>query len=116
MNIKLIAKDKIDVSELKEIAREFYGTMIKGAVDLEKNMVAFGGEYHIDASTFLTEKAGSKANDVWGFNIYLEQPRDAWLEYRALINIKPVLGNRNMIVNDEKIREKIQIIVNSKIQ
>lgn len=116
MNIRLVAEGTITVAELKKIAQEFYGTMIKGAVDIEKNIVAFGGEYHMDASTFLIETAGGKANDIWGFNIHFEQPEDIWIEYRALINIKPARGNRSMIVRDEKIQERIQTIVNSKIK
>ncbi|MEK7531585.1 MAG: DUF5674 family protein [Patescibacteria group bacterium] len=116
MNIKLIAEEKITISELKEIAQEFYITMIKGAVDIEKGIVVFGGEYHIDASAFLTEKTGSKSDDIWGFNIYLDQPKEEWIEYRALINIKPVHGNRSMIISDKKIRDRIQTLVNSKIE
>ena len=43
MNIKIINK-KITESELREIAKDFYGEMVKGAVDVEREILAVGGE------------------------------------------------------------------------
>ena len=113
MNIKIVT-EKIPISELREIAKEFYTDMIKGAVDIERGIVALGGEYHIDASTKLTDN-GSKQKDVWGFNIIFSKPKEDWFEYTALINIRPASNNRSMFIEDEKIRDKIKKIVNSKI-
>ena len=98
----------------KEIAQEFYKTMIKGVVDIENNIVAFGGEYHIDANQKLIER-GLKQEDIWGFNVYLDRPRNTWIEYISLINIRPSAGNTDMEVSDPKIREKMKQIIDSKI-
>lgn len=68
MNIKII-DNKIAESELREIAKDFYGEMVKGVVDIEREILAMGGEYHMDANVVLGEN-GSKQQDVWGFNWY----------------------------------------------
>ena len=111
MNIKIIS-DTITEKELREIAKEFYATMVKGAVDIERGILALGGEYHIDASNVLTE-GGSKQQNVWGFNLYPNEEGEQRVEYVALINIRPGLGNRDMYIEDAGIREKIYSIVNT---
>lgn len=113
MNIKIV-KDKISTEELEAIGQEFYQSIIKGVVDIEKQIVAFGGEYHIDASEILINN-GSSQNDVWGFNIVFDRPKDSWIEYISLINIRPQVGNLDMEVQDKALREKMKNIINSKI-
>ena len=98
MTTKII-KDKIGLEELKMLAKEFYGSMIKGVADIERGLVAFGGEYHMDANTALIED-GSGQSNLWGFNVYLKKPREDWLEYISLINIRPADGNFDMIICD----------------
>lgn len=114
MSIKVI-KEAITIEEAKKIGSEFYSDMVKGAVDIEQKTIALGGEYHIDAATVLTDN-GSKPENIWGFNIVFDRPREDMLEYTALINIKPALGNRDMYIGDEKIRDKIKEIVEPKIK
>lgn len=109
-----IVENIIKTEQLKEIAREFYVTMIKGAVDVKQSIVAFGGEYHADAARVLAERGSNQAN-IWGFNLYFDKPEAERLEYIALINIKPAAGNRDMFIGDVAIRGKIKSIVNSKV-
>lgn len=113
MAIKIV-KDKISLEELKALAKEFYDTMIKGAADIERGVVAFGGEYHMEANMALIEN-GSGQSNLWGFNVYLKKPREDWLEYISLINIRPADGNFDMMIGDEQIRQKVKEIVNSRI-
>ncbi|MEK7151807.1 MAG: DUF5674 family protein [Patescibacteria group bacterium] len=113
MNIVVVEKE-VSLADLKVVAQEFYQTMIKGVVDIEKEVVAFGGEYHIDANQKLTERDSEQKN-IWGFNVYLNRPRDTWIEYISLINIRPSEGNTAMEVSDPKIRERIKKIVDAKI-
>jgi len=113
MNIRIVEKS-ISVDELRALAKEFYVTMIKGVVDIENEIVAVGGEYHMDANRVLLDR-GLKQSDIWGFNIELDKPRDSWIEYTSLINIRPGVGNRDMEVQDDGIRAKMNRIIDSKI-
>jgi len=114
MNIKIVT-DLITLAELKTAGEEFYGEMAKGVVDVKKGIVAFGGEYHMDANLVLLE-SGSSQEDVWGFNIFFDKPKDSWIEYTSLINIRPNQGNNDMEVKDESLKKQMKKIINSKIK
>jgi hypothetical protein len=111
MNIKIV-KDKISKAELEELAQEFYVEMVKGVADIERKIIALGGEWHVDSNQVLIGD-GSKQENLWGFNIYLNKSREEMLEYNSLINIRPKQGNRNMEIESEEIRNKIFEIVNN---
>ena len=109
MNIKIIDK-KISDSELREIAKEFYDEMIKGVVDINLEILAMGGEYHMDANVVLIDN-GSKQQDVWGFNWYFDRKGEERIEYVSLINIRPKQNNRTMEVQDIELRDKMKNII-----
>lgn len=108
-NIKIV-RETISLSEVQEIARHCYGTMVKGVVDTRRKIIALGGEWHMDANVVLLAD-GSLQEDVWGFNIYPDERRDAALEYISLINIRPAQGNRSMEIEDKILRESIKRVV-----
>ena len=109
-----IVDDSISLDELREIAKEYYIDMIKGVADISKEIIAVGGEYHMDANMKILEN-GSIQSDVWGFNILFDRPKDERIEFTSLINIRPLAGNRSMEVEDEEIRKKMSDIINRKI-
>lgn len=109
-----IVEDTIRAEELREIAKEYYIDMVKGVVDISKGIVAFGGEYHMDANVKILEN-GSVQADVWGFNIFFDRPQGERIEYTSLINIRPQVENRSMEVQDEVIRKKMRDIIDRKI-
>lgn len=65
MEIKLVT-ETISEEELMDLARSWYGDMIKGVVDIEREVLALGGEYHMDANAILMEN-GSKTGRRLGF-------------------------------------------------
>jgi hypothetical protein len=105
-----ITKDKpITAEELSELSREWHGTMVKCVADIERGVIALGGEWHMDANVrILTD--GSQQRDVWGFNIYPKKRGDAAIEYISLINVRPAQGNRNMEIADQTIRNRIRTL------
>lgn len=105
-----ILEEKLNIEKVKEMAEFWYGTMIKGAVDIEGGRVALGGDYHIEDSELLTS-TGSKFEDVWGFNIRFEENPDGVLEFDSMVNIKPNLGNRSRNINNEEIVKKATEII-----
>lgn len=109
MNIKIVNK-KITETELREIAKDFYGEMVKGVVDVEREIIAMGGEYHMDANVVLI-RDGSKQQNVWGFNWYFDKKEDGRIEYVSLINIRSAQGNKVMEVQDINLRDKMKAII-----
>lgn len=114
MNEIRILKNPINLDELRGIAKEVFGDMVKAVVDLEKGIMAIGGELHADEEAVLLDE-GSKQSDLWGFNIYVDQPRESWMEFDSMINIRPSQGNRSRNVESPEVQEKIKQIVNSLI-
>lgn len=107
--MKIIDK-KITEFELRDLAKDFYGEMIKGVVDVKREILAMGGEYHIDANMMLIEN-NSKQENIWGFNWYFNKTGGEQIEYISLINIRPAQGNKAMEIQDEFLRNKMKSII-----
>ena len=45
---KKIVKDKISLDEVKRLAHEQYGDIVKTVVDIEQSIMGIGGELHVD--------------------------------------------------------------------
>jgi hypothetical protein len=101
----LLLYEKASPDQIKTMSEEFAG-MIKIAVDLRLGMLAGGGEMHADCEQLLIEN-GSEQDDIWGANWY---PADQRIEFEALINIRPQLGNRGMLIQSDEIRRKVESI------
>lgn len=106
----VILDKSITRDELKELAENFYGDMIKGVVDVEQELIALDAELHSDLEGLLLRE-GSQQDALWGINLYPEADEEDFLEFDSLINIRPRQGNRSRDVENEEIREKIRIIV-----
>ena len=100
--------DKAQPIQIQEMLHE-YGSMIKIAVDIRRNSLAGGGEMHADCERVLLEN-GSEQDDIWGANWY---PSDQRIEFEALINIRPVLGNRGMLIQSQEIRNVVEATARS---
>ncbi len=106
-----IIENPITRAELKKITEERFGDLVKGAVDIEQEIMAVGGEFHMDEQITLFEEKGSKQQNVWGINIYPDETGDGFVEFDSMINLKPNQGNRTRNIQDPVIREKIISIV-----
>ena len=85
--------------------------MVKGVVDIRRNMLALDADLHADLETLLLEN-GSDQKDLWGINLYPdEEETEDFLEYSSLINIRPDDGNRTMDVKDIVLQERIAEVV-----
>jgi len=100
----MILNNPISIQYLAEIAKNFYGDMIKAAAEL-----------HSDLEKELLEN-GSSQEAIWGFNIYPDMIGDNFIEFDSLINIRPRQGNRSRNVENASTREKIRHIVTNYIK
>lgn len=97
------------------MAEKGFGDMVKAVVDIEKEIMAVGGDFHSEASELLV-KEGSNQEKVWGINIYPNETEDDFVVFDSMINIKPLLNNKSLYIEDESIRKKIKDIVNKLIE
>lgn len=105
MTIRIL-DSPMPLTDIKRLAQETYGFMIKGCADIEKSRVAIGGDYHIESCEELT-RTGSALENVWGFNVVFTDTGYG-IEYDSLINIKPARGNRSRLVEDEAVCASIE--------
>lgn len=99
MSIVILSK-KASNEDLKKASHD-YKNYIKITADIEKEIVAIGGEYHADAEKLLL-KNGSSQKNIWGGGLDLISHE---IQFTALINIRPP-ENNSMDILDEKIRKK----------
>lgn len=101
----------LSIDELKKIAGETFGDLVKAVVDVEKELIALDAELHSDLEALLLE-SGSKQKNLWGINFYPDIKDEDFIEFDSLINVRPSQGNKSRSVDDEKIRKRIVAIVN----
>lgn len=105
----LILRARISGEALAQLVETYFSDMVEYVVDVERGIIAVGGELHADAEEALLQ-AGSRQNDLWGANYYPGRGRDECIEFTSLINIRPSQGNRGMEIRDPALRERIQAV------
>ena len=114
MDIRVV-KDEIGLEDLKKLADETFGDMVKAVVDIEQGIMAVGGELHADAEAVLLEQ-GSKQSSLWGINIYPAKTGEEFIEYKSLINIRPRQGSTDIEIHDHTLQEKIKKVIENLIK
>jgi hypothetical protein len=105
-----IINERIERPELARLVAAYFGDMVKIVVDVQREVVAVGGELHADAEQLLLEQ-GSRQADLWGANYYPGLGAEGCLEYTALINIRPSQGNPSMEIQDAETRKIVRSLV-----
>jgi len=98
-------KKPANSAQIQEMLQE-YENMIKIVVDIRRRVLSGGGEMHSDCESTLLEN-GSEQDDLWGANWY---PAEQRIEFESLINIRPRLGNRNILIQDENLRKQVESV------
>lgn len=110
-----IIRDNIKVEELKQMAKNLFGNLVKAVIDIEKGIMAIDAELHADEESLLIVN-GSRQQDLWGINIYPDLKEEDRIEFDSMINLRPFQGNRSRSVENPQIKEKIIEIVNGLIK
>lgn len=97
----LVIRKKATKEELEKMAEDFDGLYIKVVVDIERKILAGGGERHVDAEQVLL-KDGSKQENLWGGGMDVETKE---IDYNSMINIRPSQGNNTREVLSTEIRK-----------
>jgi hypothetical protein len=100
----------ITIDELRELARQRFGDMIKGVVDLRRGVLLLDADLHADQEAELLA-SGSAQADLWGINLYPEATGADWIEFDSTINLRPSFGNRSRGIDDAGTREAVAALV-----
>lgn len=103
-------QEPISLDELRRMATERFGDLVKAVVDLERRIMVVDAELHADQEAELLA-GGARQQDLWGINFYPDVPEPDWLEFDSMINLRPSFGNRSRGVDDPETRERIVALV-----
>jgi len=108
-----IIKNPVTLLELWDSRESAFEDMMKIVVDVEKEILAADAELHADLEQLLLVQ-GSGQEFLWGANIFPLKGKESpdFLEYTAMINIRPSFGNKSMEVANPAVRNRIHDIVN----
>ena len=107
----IILENPLTRDALKEMAERSFGDMVKGVVDVNRELLAVDAELHSDLESLLLDD-GSSQQHLWGINLYPDLAGDDFLEFDSMINMRPSQGNMSRGVDDERIRQIIVKIIN----
>lgn len=106
-----VIRESISVSALEDMAQRMFGSLVKAVVDIERGIMAIGGEMHADEEALLLTE-GSSQTELWGVNLYPTGfGTPDFIEFDSVINIRPSQGNRTRSVDDDPTRTRIVSIV-----
>ena len=105
-----ILQQPISRAELRTLAENTFGDMIKCVADVKRGLLALDADLHADLERMLLDE-GSAQENLWGFNLWVEEEGDDFIEYDSLINIRSWQGNSSRDVLDQEVRGKIENIV-----
>lgn len=105
----------VSIASLRTIASSRFGNMVKGVVDIEKNLMMIDADMHADEEAALLD-AGSNQKNLWGINLYPEFfGMPDFVEFDSMINLRPSSGNMSRGVDDVAIQQNIRKIVETLI-
>ena len=95
-----IVREPIELAHVRNLAESLFGDLVKAVVDVERGIMAIGGELHADEEAVLLDDGG-RQEDLWGINLYPDSvgQRD-FVEFDSMINVRPRLLNNSRSVED----------------
>lgn len=101
----LIIRTRATPEQMEQMLEElkFY---IKLAVDIDRRILAGGGEMYADCEEVLL-KDGSSQRNIWGASF---MPSNQNMTFDSLINIRS-RQNRSMEITDDTIREQVAQVI-----
>src|SRR2546430_14812131 len=83
----ILVSEPMSTQQLRKAGEELYGDMVKAVIDLEKGVMAGGGEVHADEEAFFIVRK-SRPEDMWGINLYTTRQKPEMVEFDFMINIQ----------------------------
>lgn len=105
----------ISLDELKQMAQQMFDNIVKAVIDVEQEIMIVDAMLHADQEECLLDQ-GSLQENLWGINLHPEYfGTPQFVEFDSMINLRPGQGNRSRGVDDQRIQEKIRMIVTKKV-
>ncbi len=107
----ILLRDRATSEQIDQMLQA-HGFYVKIAVDIERGIIAGGGELHADCEAVLLSD-GSQQKDIWGANW---NPLTQEVSFESLINIRPRQNNRSIEILDHNIKVSVAAIIQKLIR
>lgn len=105
----------ISLTDLTTMSERMYGGLVKGVIDIKRDVLVLDAEMHADLEQFLLQN-GSSQNDLWGINLYPHRYNsEEFVEFDSMINLRPSQKNLSRGVEDAAIRQRIIELIAQKV-
>jgi hypothetical protein len=105
-----IVVQPVPLARLMALAEGSFGDLVKAVVDVEKGIMAIGGELHADTRRQCCWLVGL-AKPTCGASVCTRPSTARRHGSSSMINVRPAQGNRSQGVGDSATRERIAQIV-----
>jgi Protein of unknown function (DUF5674) len=105
-----IIKTRMPREQLAALLGRPFADFVKFVVDLDRRILAVGGELHVDGEAELLER-GSAQSALWGGNYFPGRGPTECIQYTSMVNLRPSQGNSTMELHDPALRERMRAIV-----
>jgi len=105
-----IVKERMPREQLAALIGRPFADYVKFVVDVERRIMAVGGELHVDAEAELLER-GSSQSALWGGNYFPGRGPAECIEYTSMVNLRPSQNNSTMELRDPALRERVRALV-----
>lgn len=102
----IIFEKKANKEEVGEVTKMYNG-YTKVVVDVKKEILSAGGEYHVDCEQSLIS-TGSSQEDLWGGGFRFNNKE---VDFMALTNFKPKVNHFTYEIAIPEIREKVEKVI-----
>lgn len=111
-----VVQGTVSVNELKELAKNMYGNLVKAVVDIEQELMVIDAELHADQEEYLLEQYESQQSNLWGINLHPDKfGTPEFVEFDSMINMRPGEGNPSRSVENPQIQKIIRAVVMKKV-
>lgn len=104
--VLLVVRKKATKNEIEKMAEDLMG-FIKVVVDVKNEILAGGGQRHVEGEQKLLQE-GSKQHNLWGGGFDTETKE---IDYNSMINLRPSQDNPSRDILSPEIRREFDKIV-----
>jgi len=104
----LVVSERATPEQMRQMLAAL-GIYIELAVDIDRGILAGGGELHADCEQVLLSNNSQQSN-LWVADWY---PLKQTVSYESIINIRPSANNRSMEIQSTVVREQLNKIAQS---
>ncbi len=102
----IVFEKRANEEEIEEVTKMYDG-YTKVVVDIEKEILSAGGEYHIDCEQVIIAD-GSLQENLWGGGFRFKNKE---VDFMALTNFKPNSNHFSYEISIPEIRDKVEKII-----